>query len=162
MTWSDVIKWAVYILIPVIFSGGVIKTFLELRANKRAVEALSTKDEAVADATKSASSIELAKLWMESNQKLVESNGRLERSNEKLQKSNDRLQREVDQIRGAMHSEVGQARREMNDIRDVMRSLVSVVERFMPLFQKTVETEGELALLTEALAKAKALNGGAA
>src|SRR6185312_10719407 len=123
MTWADVIKWSIIGLVPVIFGGGLVKTYLELKYGKPAVRAVSKKDEALADATKSASSIELAKLWMESNQKLVESNGRLERSNDKLQKSNDRLQREVDQIRGAMHTETGQARREMNDMRDEMQQL---------------------------------------
>jgi len=157
MTWSDVIKWGLYVAAPAFMAGGAITAVIQGWFGKPYQRALSKRETALADAAKTDSSVEMVNVWMKG---VILSNEKLTESNERLQKSNDRLRREVDQVRGVMHREVGQARREMNDMRDVMRSLVSVVERFMPLLRQAVDSEEEIALLNQALAQARSVNGG--
>jgi FtsZ-binding cell division protein ZapB len=141
-SWPTVIEWGIYVVIPAFLTGGVATAIIQGRFGKPLQRALTKKEEALASSATTDTSIELVKLWMESNRQLVESNARLEKSNEQIRKSNDRLQRDI------------------NETRQAMRSLVGIIERFMPLLRQTIGNEEEMALLNKALAHAKSLNGG--
>lgn len=111
------------------------------RALTEKEKALAEKERALARHTEADTSIELVRLWMISNEKLLESNHRLEKSNERIQNMNGRLQKE------------------MNETRRVLLSLVEIVERFMPLLLQAGGNEVQITALVSALERARAING---
>lgn len=128
MSWSLNVYEAGLLLASSFLGGGVSVAIVQGFFNK-------PKERALTRSVETDTSIDLVRLWMDTNDKLLESNKRLERSNERIQKSNERLQREV------------------GDTKRVLIALVDVVERF-------IDGSSNVDQLSAALARARVVSNG--
>lgn len=120
---------------------------------------LIEKEEALRDAIKSDSNLKLIKIWMDSNDKLVESNNRLERSNKDLQRYGREMQRDMRREMNELKTELAGTQRQLITAKQTMTSLVTILERFTPLFPDVCEDEDERQQWITVLQRARHLNG---